>query len=48
MREQFWSEKLMGAGHSVDLRETELEGEDWMHLAQEGDQRWDLVSLPVL
>jgi len=29
----------------IDLRETGLEGVDWIHLAQERDQWWALVNI---
>jgi len=28
----------------MDLRETEWEGVDWLHLAQDREQRWGLVN----
>jgi hypothetical protein len=28
----------------MDLRGTVWEGVDWMHLAEDGDQRWTLVN----
>jgi hypothetical protein len=53
MHARFWSKNLNGREHlediredviRMDLRETAWEVVDWMHLAQDSDQWWNLLN----